>query len=265
MSALASLIGIGCADCKRKGHFCQAQMWEHCEETENGVALKFRKPLCLRCADGEPCYQETCVEIVTPERLVDEVDLCLVPKPTAQDLEHVAKLGRPRSVRGDNQHSPDYAARRAAMLQDLQTMTVGDVAKKYQVSRSCASHIRDKENARKRKLALLEKLRTPVEREIGGEMVRIAPLSQMGAELLDEVAKLEGNAPLARILKAVREGCRTSTEVAAASGVPMNSCTAYMSKLYRRGHLRIIGKQKARTGGVLANLYEIVECEGAAV
>jgi hypothetical protein len=47
MAVLAKLVGVGCAECARRGHRCQAQLWSD------------GRPLCLRCADGEPCIYLT--------------------------------------------------------------------------------------------------------------------------------------------------------------------------------------------------------------
>lgn len=70
MSALASLIGVECAECRRRGHHCQAQMWSDGE------------PMCLRCADGEPCYAVTAAKLETPARMRESEDF--------YDLLHVA-------------------------------------------------------------------------------------------------------------------------------------------------------------------------------
>lgn len=260
MSALGSLIGIGCAACKRKGHYCQAQMWEECEELEGETLLKFRKPLCLRCADGELCIYVTAARIDTPERLLEEVDLCLVPKATVQDLAYVAALGKAPSMASEYGHRAErYAGWRNDVLQDLFTMTVKEAAAKYQVSTGRISHIKSAEQTKRRNAALAQKLREPVWRVIGGEVVNIAPLASMGAEMLEISEAPASESVWERLLSAVRAGCKTSEEVAAHTHISKANCTSYMSRLCKMGHVRVVGKQKVATGGVLANLYEAVE------
>lgn len=81
MSALASLIGVECAECRRHGHHCQAQMWS------DGEAM------CLRCADGEPCYAVTAAKLETPARMreSDDCDDLMISCCRAQDCELKAR------------------------------------------------------------------------------------------------------------------------------------------------------------------------------
>jgi hypothetical protein len=62
MSALGNLIGVECAACRHVGHHCQAQIWDG------------DTPLCMRCADGEPCCFVTANNIETPRWLAEEFD-----------------------------------------------------------------------------------------------------------------------------------------------------------------------------------------------
>jgi hypothetical protein len=58
-----SLKGVLCEDCRSRGHACQAQVWID------------EKPLCLRCADGEPCCFETAKGVELPEWRREMVDI----------------------------------------------------------------------------------------------------------------------------------------------------------------------------------------------
>lgn len=182
MSVLGSLINVGCQDCKRSGHFCQAQMWEDCEAEDDGIVLKFRKPVCLRCADGEPCFYETAKGIGSPRHLEDELDIFQVPELTDQDHAFVAALS-------DGGEPSDWVRKadaevRAAILVDLEMMTNREIAWKHKVASKYVMNLRYNERARKRSLGIKEKQRELVEKMVGGELVRISPMASMGAELL---------------------------------------------------------------------------------
>ena len=58
MSAMTKFIGVDCKPCRRVGHKCQAQMM-----TDEG-------PMCLRCANDEPCFAVTApLNFETPARM----------------------------------------------------------------------------------------------------------------------------------------------------------------------------------------------------
>ena len=62
MSVMAKLKGIECAPCRRAGHGCQAQMIDG-------------EPMCLRCADQEPCcFVTAATAFETPRRFFEGDD-----------------------------------------------------------------------------------------------------------------------------------------------------------------------------------------------
>jgi hypothetical protein len=180
MSALESLIGVGCALCRRNGHFCQAQMWEECEEENDGKLLRYRRPLCLRCADGEECCWETAQKQETPKWLEDEADPCVVPKLTEEDQAFVAAQ-RWTPERSSMQGKVD-ATTRGAILGDLETMTIAAIAEKYHVEKKYVMNLRSNQRYKKRRAAWRKKRWELVEKTVRGELVRMAPMVSMGAE-----------------------------------------------------------------------------------
>lgn len=187
MSALGSLIGVGCSECKRIGHHCQAQMWQECEGPDGDARQDSPRPVCLPCADGEPCsYERARASLSKTEP--EEADPCIVPKLTEADRAAVRAMGKPKSVYADNgrgimQFSPEL---REAIMEDLETMTAQEVADRYFTSKGRIENLRY--NERRRAAAYAQKTaRELVTREIGGETVRIAPLASMGSEMLLEI------------------------------------------------------------------------------
>jgi hypothetical protein len=168
MSALAKLIGVECVDCRERGHHCQAQLWEDRDGAQQG--------LCLRCADGEPCYRETAEYLVLPERSWLELEDVLVPSITQDDCEFVRRIARNDGV---NLKGPRDAAKRKGMRDDLGAMTNEDLADKYQVEMRTVVGLRGRD-----KFLREERARLPVEQKIKGETVHMAPKASMGAEML---------------------------------------------------------------------------------
>jgi len=59
MTAIPKLKDVACAPCLRAGHRCQAQM-------------QLDEPVCLRCANEEPCYAVTAKALPTPARMIEQ-------------------------------------------------------------------------------------------------------------------------------------------------------------------------------------------------
>ena len=180
MSAMSSLKGVGCEECKRKGHFCQAQIWEDCESEEDGVQVKFRKPLCMRCADGEICVYETVRLREVPEQLAEETDSCVVPALTEEDNSALKKMPKLKSIHSEGMFIEPET--RAAMMEDLKTMMAHDVADKYGMTSEYVRRLRSKQESAVAD-RLRKQLRQHADREIDGEAVRIASLASTGTEL----------------------------------------------------------------------------------
>ncbi len=151
---MKSLIGVECVECRRKGHHCQAQMWDG------------KKPVCLRCADGEPCYRVTAEGLPSPERYEDRaVEASFV-------LEERPRPPRPRKV---EYVLPTISESECQMIRrQLETLNVEKVAQLHCMDPWTVSFIRD---ARVR-------ASKPVEVMISEEFVRMAPMAVMGAEML---------------------------------------------------------------------------------
>jgi hypothetical protein len=98
MSALGKFVGVECAACRRRGHRCQAQIVAPIEIVRHGAEVVSEEPLCLRCADGEPCCFETAALRETPRWLEEDVDPCEVPKLSAEDRAFIAAVGKPQPL-----------------------------------------------------------------------------------------------------------------------------------------------------------------------
>lgn len=79
----ARLRGVWCADCLKRGHKCQAQLEAVSSQLSAGSLECV--PLCVRCADGEPCCFETAKALPAITRLDEALD---------DPLLGVMKLGR---------------------------------------------------------------------------------------------------------------------------------------------------------------------------
>lgn len=112
----ARLRGVWCVDCWKRGHRCQAQIVaqrvndmaseQDCAEVIQCV------PLCMRCADGEPCCFETAKALPKIERLDEGVDLPIgvMPVVTESRMENSRRMsaalaapGAVRKLRGETQ------------------------------------------------------------------------------------------------------------------------------------------------------------------
>jgi ssDNA-binding Zn-finger/Zn-ribbon topoisomerase 1 len=194
MSALGKLIGVECAECRHKGHHCQAQMW-----LEN-------EPVCLRCADGELCCYETANRLETPERLREAVDVCEIPPIPREELD----ASRMRFLAEDRLFSAEIAAEAKA---DLATMKVSEVAAKHGLSVRTVSGMksamaRAEAWARADRAPICgldgtplkhrERASLPVRLRIGGEIVHMAPMACMGAELIGQYEAKRGRSKVLR-------------------------------------------------------------------
>jgi len=139
MSAMKSLIGWNCVRCALKGHKCQAQMW-----LEN-------EPLCLRCANDEPCCYDTAAELGDADRYREAVDVFTVPLPTAEDRERLAQMGKPQSLYsqiGRSKKSYLTAEEQKQILEDMRTLTARETADKNKVPITTVQALRAREMAR---------------------------------------------------------------------------------------------------------------------
>ena len=94
MTAMRRLVGIECAPCRRAGHHCQAQMTVEVEfHNPYRVAST---PMCLRCADGDPCFAVTAPDnFETPTRMIEQHDDAIFvpirsPVRLMRELERIA-------------------------------------------------------------------------------------------------------------------------------------------------------------------------------
>jgi hypothetical protein len=206
VSALGRFAGVDCVPCRWKGHKCQAQIVAPVEIIRhNGERLIEERPMCLRCADGEPCYQESAESLETPERLREKSDLFEVPEITPEDRE---------AIRVDRELRDwiDPEIKRSAKGDLMAGMSSQGVAEKYglgiQTISAWKSHlVRQAQLAGKAsiqtenyariqtelagKVGPRHKDDVQVERmwarklRIGGKIVHMAPGAVMGAEMLN--------------------------------------------------------------------------------
>ncbi len=194
MSACASLIGLECAECRRKGHHCQAEIIGD-------------EALCMRCADGEPCCAVTA--LAGEDADVSEVDPFVVPNLPKRSVY------APREVRVSG---PLLSGNlRGRILRDLESHTLAEVANWYRMDASIVERIQldarkgktmshaerlQLRRERERRQARERKARTPVLCLIAGEPVHMAPMAVMGAEPLNHEA---GQIAIRDVLLAVSE------------------------------------------------------------
>jgi len=73
MSAMAKFIGVDCLPCKRAGHKCQAQTIGQVAAVRRGKQGWSDVPMCLRCANDEPCFAVTApLNFETPKRMLGD-------------------------------------------------------------------------------------------------------------------------------------------------------------------------------------------------
>ena len=205
MSALGKLIGVECAECRRKDLRLATMSFAPVEIAgEDGAAALIDEPMCLRCANGEPCCYVTAERRAPIERMAEEVDLFVLP-PMSRDERQAVRDEATAFVR-------DLDARRGEIrklvLKDAETMTAREIAAKYNVSVNSVSGWMGRA-ARTRAQQALSDAAVIVEenlrrrrRVIGGEVVHIAPKAVMGAEML-----LDKKPPHYRLLKRRCDGC----------------------------------------------------------
>jgi hypothetical protein len=171
MSAMGKLIGVECAECRRQGHHCQAQIFVEDE------------PLCMRCADGEACCYVTGAGFRDGFSFAgaDEDDSCQPVLPA----QPVVYQKREVYIR-----PPNYTqTEREQFRRELLWAPVAAVAKRHSLEPEMLSEFVDEKGnpkplpkwqAKKLKAAI----RRPLRRFIDGEEVRMAPGAVMGPEML---------------------------------------------------------------------------------
>jgi hypothetical protein len=68
---------------------------------------------------------------------------------------------------------------------------------------------------------------------------------------------------ISRVYEAVVAGCRTTHEVQAATGLPYNHCSTYLSVLRHDAVLRIAGRRRFNPLGVACYEYVLASSSGA--
>lgn len=160
--------GVACEECRdRKGHFCQAQIFVDGDDA--GLIAKPR-PLCLPCADGEPCVVERVGAPPAPAE----------PNPFEPEDGHVPagpvihrtpeELGLARVVEG--------APVRERMSSEER------VRDRRQAYSDAAKLMRDVA-ARRKRVGHGRPAELPRRVQLSGETVRMSPHAVMGAELID--------------------------------------------------------------------------------
>jgi hypothetical protein len=153
---MKSLRGVLCEDCRRKGHACQAQIWIG------------RKPLCSRCADGEPCCFETAKSIELPEWRRDSIDIYTI------EVRQVAYVPPPRPVRVQ---TPKFEAREMQQMRaELETTAPDKVALRHGLDVVMVEEFQAKDEARQQ------------ERETKEQEAEQAPAVRSIAEIQELVA-----------------------------------------------------------------------------
>jgi hypothetical protein len=168
MPVTKELRGVECVRCREAGHWCQAQI------KADDVAL------CLRCANDEPCIYVTAARFEQPVKVND--DPCMIPALTREDREAVRALPRLPSIHatiGIDGYLKIDPETRAALLEDARTLSAAQVARKYGVAKATVRNLK-----RSNRQEIRARMNTPVEIQIGGEDVRIAPGAVFGAEML---------------------------------------------------------------------------------
>jgi hypothetical protein len=166
------------------GHHCQAQMWDG------------RNPLCLRCADGEPCYAVTAEALETPERMKDEVaeerwlrysgPTRYEPRRIEIKLPYIGGEERAEIKRQLCVQSLDTVARahgiEPCMIAGFKPET--EARKLARLEQNRLHHEQCKDRDKRRRLQRQGNIRKPVDMTIAGERVRMAPGATMGAEMI---------------------------------------------------------------------------------
>ena len=126
MSALGYLVGVECAECRRRGHRCQAQM------------LDGEEALCLRCADGEECGWARAQRLETPARLREtpDADAALQVRVTKADREAGRAMARAERER---MQAPET---RKAMLADAARLSAAEMVEKWGIKSQTAAGMR---------------------------------------------------------------------------------------------------------------------------
>ena len=140
---MKELRDVECARCRRAGHRCQAQIWID------------SIPLCLRCADDGPCIFVTAARFEEPP----PIDLFAIPAPSREDLRAVRSMPRLRSVHAtigiESAEQTVGPNKRAAILADIFSLTVAQIAEKYHLSKNTVQNIKSKHRRKIRERAFV--------------------------------------------------------------------------------------------------------------
>jgi hypothetical protein len=141
MPVMRNLVGFECARCREAGHWCQAQIWID------------DVPLCLRCADDEPCIFITAAQIA--EAMPVELDPCTVPRPSREDLRAVRSMPLLPSIYATvnvDEHLKVSDSVKAAILADT-GLSSSELVRKYRLCRETIANIVRRQRRRLREQA----------------------------------------------------------------------------------------------------------------
>jgi hypothetical protein len=182
MSALASLAGVECVECRKRGHHCQAQIWIDGE------------PLCLRCADDLPCYRETAPGFRDGFTLSDSEEVCTptLPVQPVYRPKHENVLIMPEFDQSERceirSELEQRSVREVSLRHHLEISVVESLAKQMGVTANQQKKIAQVEAKIRQPLRhaqVQQRVRKPRAIEIKGETIRMAPGAQMGAEMIE--------------------------------------------------------------------------------
>lgn len=126
MSALGYLVGMECAECRRRGHRCQAQM------------LDGEEALCLRCANGEECAWARAQRMETPARLRDGEDRDAALRPLITKADREAGRAMARAER-ERMRAPET---RREIMADAARLSAAELVEKWGIRSQAAGGMR---------------------------------------------------------------------------------------------------------------------------
>jgi hypothetical protein len=127
---MKSLRGVLCEVCRRNGHCCQAQIWIG------------RKPLCMRCSNGEPCCFETAKNIELPDWRRDSIDIYTM------EVRQIAYTPPP-ATRTVRVQTPKFEAREMRQMRaELETTAPEKVALRHGLDVAMVEEFQAKDEAR---------------------------------------------------------------------------------------------------------------------
>ncbi len=149
-----SLKGVLCEECRSKGHACQAQIWIE------------QKPLCLRCADGEPCCFETAKSVDLAEWRSESQDVFTMP------IRQIVCMPRPVKVQ-----PPKFEASELRQLRsELELTSPEKVALRHGLEVAMVEEFKAQDEARKQARESKEESgeREPVTKSIAAVQTMVA-------------------------------------------------------------------------------------------